>query len=72
MEDFEIVDSKEIQCYHEQSELAGLFLGGDYEAARRAIMTKYKLNMWACRMSELMEDNDGERVIYTVDSRRVL
>lgn len=55
VEDFEIVDSKEIQCYYEQSELAGLFLDRDYEAARRAIMTEYKLSEWTVRMCELME-----------------
>lgn len=55
MKDYEIVDDKRIQCFYEQSELAGLYLGKDYEAARRDIMTEYKLSEWAARMCEVME-----------------
>lgn len=53
--DYEIVDDKSIQCFYERSELAGLYLGKDYEEARRDIMTEYKLSEWTVRMCELME-----------------
>lgn len=55
MKDYEIVDDKEIQCFYERSELAGLYLGKDYEEARRDIMTEYKLREWAARAWEVME-----------------
>ena len=55
MKKYEIVDDKRIQCTYERSELAGLYLGKDYEDARRDIMTEYKLREWAARAREIME-----------------
>lgn len=58
MKDYEIVDDKRIQCFYERSELAGLYLGKDYEDARRDIMTEYKLGEWAVRAREIMEGEE--------------
>lgn len=55
MKKYEIVDDKRIQCTYERSELAGLYLGKDYEEARREIMTEYRLSEWAVRALEVME-----------------
>lgn len=60
MKDYEIVDDKEIQCFYERSELAGLYLGKDYEDARRDIMTEYRLRKWAARAWEVMEGRPQE------------
>lgn len=64
--DYDYVDYKMVTAKYTGTELAGLFLGGSYEAARRAIITKYRLNMWAARMKELMESNS----VYAVHNER--